>query len=84
MQPSAINRHHPVLPVIVTQGDGMYTAECDALHLVTEARTFEELTARVWALAPDMIDANGLAIDPDFLCLRFEVSQESADQHQVM
>ncbi|WP_404419068.1 DUF1902 domain-containing protein [Marinospirillum sp.] len=67
----------PTYPVIVTQGDGMYTAECDALSLVTEARTFEELTERVWELAPDMIEANDLAMDPETLRLRFEVQQDA-------
>lgn len=74
---SRLDRINPALPVIVTQGDGMYTAECDALSLVTEAKTFEELTEKVWELAPDMIDANNLAIDLETLRLRFEVQQDA-------
>lgn len=67
------------LTVTVTHGEGVYTAECDALHLVTEAKTFETLTARVWELAPDMIDANNLSFDPKSLLFNFEFSQ-SADE----
>lgn len=67
----------PAYPVTVTQGDGMYTAECEALSLVTEAKTFEELTERVWELVPDMIEANDLPINPDTLRLRFEVQQDA-------
>ena len=52
------------IDVEVTHGDGMFTAECGALHLVTEANTFEALTERVWQLAPDMIEANELLIAP--------------------
>lgn len=73
-----LDRINPAILVHVTQGDGMYTAECDSLHLVTEAYTFEELTERVWELAPDMIEANDLSIDPGSLRLRFELFQDSA------
>jgi hypothetical protein len=70
--------------VDVTQGDGMYTAECDALHLVTEAETFEALTARVWELVPDMIAANGLNIDVNSLRLQFNFTQSSVDTRIAM
>lgn len=67
------------LTVTITHGEGVYTAECDALHLVTEAETFEALTTRVWGLAPDMIEANDLSIDPKSLRFNFEFIQ-SADE----
>jgi|GEM_PF-2429805 hypothetical protein len=55
----------PTYPVIVTHGDGMYTAGCEALSLVMEAKTFEEeLTERVRELAPDMIQVNDFSINP--------------------
>lgn len=60
------------LTVTVTYGEGMFTAVCNALHLVTEAETFEALTNRVWAVAPDMIEANELDIAPETLRLRFQ------------
>lgn len=65
--------------VEVTQGDGMFTAECDALHLVTEASTFEALTERVWEIAPDMIEANNLEIELDSLRLSFKFAQSAHD-----
>ena len=52
----------------------MFTAECDKLHLVTEADTFEALTERVWELAPDMIETNELGIDPHGTRLRKKAS----------
>ena len=66
----------------MTYGDGMYTAECEALHLVTEAESFERLTHRVWEIAPDMIEANGLDISAESLRLNFEFAQTLAD-HRV-
>ena len=57
-----LDRINPALPVHVTYSDGMYTAECDGLHLVTEAQTIDELQEVVWDLAPDMIEANNLDI----------------------
>lgn len=72
------------IDVEVTHGDGMFTAECDALHLVTEADTFEALTERVWELAPDMIEANELGIDPDSLRLNFKFVQSAHDHRRAM
>lgn len=72
------------IDVEVTHGDGMFTAECDVLHLVTEADTFEALTERVWELAPDMIEANELGIDPDSLRLNFKFVQSAHDHCLAM
>lgn len=77
-----LDRLLPALIVNVTHGEGMFTAECDALHLVTEAATFEELTAKVWELAPEMIEANDLDIPEDSLRLQFEYA-ESFSQHRI-
>lgn len=36
--------------------DGVaWMAECDVLHLVTEAPTFDALVGRVWQIAPDRV-----------------------------
>lgn len=70
--------------VEVTHGDGMFTAECDALHLVTEASTFEALTARVWELVPDMIEANGLDVDVDSMRIHFNFEQSAQDIRLVI
>ena len=58
---------------------GMWVASCDALFVATEAATFEALTSRVWLIVPEMIEANGLHIDPSTLQLDFQYI-ESADQ----
>ncbi len=41
---------------------GMWWCECDELHLVTEAPTYEALIARATLLAPDIAKENGLSI----------------------
>lgn len=79
-----LDRLNPAFSVVVTQCDGMYTAECDGLHLVTEAETFEELTERVWELVPDMIECNDLPYEPGDIRLRFEVSQGADCARHVM
>ncbi|HLA36428.1 MAG TPA: DUF1902 domain-containing protein [Rhodocyclaceae bacterium] len=60
------------MSVIYDPDDGMWVAECDALHLATEAPNFEALVARVSEVAPDCIEANSLPIRPEALRLRFE------------
>ena len=40
----------------------MWWCECDALHLVTEAHSYEALVERATLLAPDIAAANGLNI----------------------
>ncbi|EDS8889484.1 DUF1902 domain-containing protein [Salmonella enterica] len=39
--------------------ENVWVAECDALGLVTEASTYEELTERVWLIAPELYKLNG-------------------------
>lgn len=51
--------------VEVTHADGMWIAECDALGLVTEAKTYGELTARAWEIAPELAELNGFDIAPN-------------------
>ena len=65
-----------VLPVQVSFGDGMYTAECDNLQLVTEARTLDALRSRVLELVPDLIEANGLNLDPERVRLHFAFAED--------
>jgi len=50
---------------------GWYMAVCDELCVVTEARGLEALIARVWEIAPEMAQENGLHIATDALRLRF-------------
>lgn len=52
--------------------DGVaWMAECDALHLVTEAPTLDALVERVWQIAPEMAMENGLCIPERRLRLSF-------------
>lgn len=60
----------------------MFVAACDELHLCTEAPSFETLTERVWEIAPDMAQENGLHIAPQNLRLRFAFDQDFTD-HRI-
>jgi len=61
----------------------MWVAVCDGLCLVTEADSFEALVARVWEIAPEMAQENGLSIAPDALRLRF-IYADRIPELQVM
>lgn len=52
------DRFNPVFVVIVSVCDGIWTAECDALGLVTEAETYEALTERARQIAPELAELN--------------------------
>ena len=52
-----------VVNVIFDAECGMWVASCDALHTVTEASSYEALTARFWEIAPEVALANGVAFD---------------------
>jgi hypothetical protein len=56
----------------VAEHDGVWVAECDAIGLVTEADSFEELTRRAWEIAPELAELNGYHPRPGMLRLRFE------------
>jgi hypothetical protein len=68
-----MNLSKPNTYIIEVQFDdesGQWCCECDALHLVTEAPSYEALVARAKLLAPDIAAANG--IDITVAQLRFE------------
>jgi enoyl-CoA hydratase/carnithine racemase len=44
--------------VMVSVCDGIWTAQCDALGLVTEAESYEELTERARQIAPELAELN--------------------------
>lgn len=46
------------LTVNVSVCEGIWTAECDALGLVTEAQNYEELTHRALEIAPELAELN--------------------------
>jgi hypothetical protein len=64
----------PPLIVRVTHVDGFYTAVCDDLRLVTEAKTIDALRDQVWELAPELVELNHLPIDADSMRLRFDMA----------
>jgi hypothetical protein len=62
----------PLFVVDVIQTDGVWTAVCDELGLVTEADDLETLEERVWELAPELAELNGLDIDAGDLRIHFQ------------
>lgn len=72
-----MDRANPPLTVTVTHADGHYTAECDALHLVAEAPSLDELTETAWSLVPDLIELNALPYNAEHLRLRFDLVQQA-------
>ena len=62
---SVINRHHKPFIVKVTVSEGVWTAVCDALGLVTEADSYEQLIERAWEVAPDLIELNAIDVAGD-------------------
>lgn len=60
----------------VIQTDGVWTAVCDELGLVTEADDLKTLEGRVWEIAPELADLNGLDIGPGELRIRFQGAAE--------
>ena len=48
------------LTVNVSECEGIWTAECNALGLVTEAQSYEELTRRALEIAPELAELNNV------------------------
>lgn len=80
---SRLDRINPAIVVHVSLHDEWFVAECDALHLVTEAKSFEALTESAWELVPDLIELNNLPFDPSNMRLCFELQQEARDHRMV-
>ncbi|WP_431612837.1 DUF1902 domain-containing protein [Enterobacter chengduensis] len=60
--------------------ENVWVAECDALGLVTEAATYEELTERVWEVAPELYELNGFGGNPSRISLSFNQEQSYSDR----
>ena len=60
--------------------DNVWVTQCDALGLVTEAATYEELTERVWEIAPELYVMNGLGSNPARISLSFNQEQSYSDR----
>jgi hypothetical protein len=65
------NTKTDVFEVIVSVHEGIWTAECDQLGLVTEADSYDELVERACLIAPELAELNHLAVDADKLSLAF-------------
>ena len=52
-----------VADVVFDAECGMWVATCEELSITTEASSYEALTARVWAIAPEIAELNGVAFD---------------------
>lgn len=72
-----LDRYSPPFVVTVTH-DGMWVAECDDLGLVTEAESYDELTNRVWEIAPELYEDNGLGKASDGIRIQF-IQEQSSD-----
>ena len=64
-----------IFVIDVSVCDGVWTAECDELGLVTEAASYDELTERAGAIAPELAELNHVALDSDCIRLRFSHEQ---------
>ncbi|EAQ6362744.1 hypothetical protein DOH76_12200 [Salmonella enterica subsp. enterica serovar Oranienburg] len=60
--------------------ENVWVAECDALGLVTEANTYEDLTKRVWEIAPELYELNGFGGNPARIHLLFTQEQSWSDR----
>ena len=62
---------NPAFIVNVSVHEGIWTAECDALGLVTEADSYDALTERAWDIAPELAELNAVGINTDNIRLLF-------------
>ncbi len=60
--------------------ENVWVAQCDDLGLVTEADTYEELTQRVWEVAPELYEMNGFTGNPARIRLSFTQEQSYQDR----
>lgn len=79
---SRLDRLNPPFIVNVSHDSecGMWIAVCDEIGLVTEAETYEELTERVWEIAPEIAVENGISITDETMRLSFQQNQAASDR----
>ncbi|KMJ45439.1 DUF1902 domain-containing protein [Xenorhabdus khoisanae] len=63
--------------------DDMWVAECDELGLVTEAKTYDELTEKVWEIAPELYEINGMGDQSEVIRLKF-IQEQSSDSRVAL
>ncbi|MDE1473348.1 DUF1902 domain-containing protein [Xenorhabdus bovienii] len=59
---------------VIHDGD-VWVAECDELGLVTEAKTYDELTEQVWEITSELYELVG---DSEYIRIKF-VQEQSSD-----
>lgn len=67
-----LDRYNPPLVVSVSHIDGIWIAENDDLGLVTEAKSYDDLTERVWEIAPELAELNELDVDVEDMRISFQ------------
>jgi hypothetical protein len=59
-----VTRAAPYMAEVVFDAEsGIWVATCEELSVTTEAPSYEELTARVWEIAPEIAEMNGIIFD---------------------
>ncbi len=58
--PFPLQNQSKELVVNVSVLEGIWTAECDELGLVTEAENYDELKQRAFEIAPELAELNGV------------------------
>ena len=66
--------------VNVSVCDGVWTAECDTLGLVTESESYEQLIKRALEIAPELAELNAIQINPEAIKLRFLYEPSNLDK----
>jgi hypothetical protein len=81
---AAFNRTGPyVAEVIFDAKCGMWVvATCEDLSVTTEAPSYEDLTARVWEIAPEIAEMNGLAFDANTR-IQFRHIEDASSRHRA-
>jgi hypothetical protein len=74
-----LDRIAPPFIVDVIYENGIYTAQCDEIGLVTEEKTYEALTERVWEIAPELVEGNLPDVDSENIRIQFQHIQSASD-----
>lgn len=67
-----LDHYNPPLVVNVTHIDNIWIGENNDLGLVTEAKSYDELTERVWEIAPELAELNNMDIDYQDMRITFQ------------
>jgi hypothetical protein len=80
---AAFNRSVPYVAEVIFDAEcGMWVATCEELSVTTEAPSYEALTARVWEIAPEIAEMNGLAFDANTR-IQFRHVEDASSHHRA-